>query len=232
MGIRNEENSVGGIKANSDTEKPSEIEGSNVEYGDLPAEETFLLAKHKNQSMPSTLPSSFRGGGSQLRRSLTDSILGKHLTVRDAWEAELRSIKAACQEHVREARSKEFFLEMGLTRNLSVLPTKQDIFEAADGFSDFAKRLSLLPTCAKNDQGLQSKLEQDKLFGAETDSSTASESASMAENGSAPSKREEQVKQLKKTKKRPPAFAYFTLASAVFALSSIGPFLDRLDGVP
>lgn len=130
---------------------------------------------------------------SVMSRTLTDPM--NHQDHLGEIVKELQSIKDALGEHLHEADDdQDFFLEMNLTKNLSILPDKKDIEEVVREMNDVFKSEE------------QILLEQE-------------------------ARAQEEEERREEAEHVVPLNAYLTLASAVVALSSIGPFLAAQKGV-
>jgi len=122
-------------------------------------------------------------------------------SAREALSVEYHHVQAALVDHLQEANDegiRDFVLTMGLTKNLSLLPSKPEVVQAAEEMEDavvsLRRRMSVsLPAVSESEQP------------------------------SSPEKKE--------ASGPVPLSAYLTLASAVTALSSIGPFLAKQQGV-
>lgn len=152
----------------------------------------------------------------RLKQNLTKSIrnsVGDILSLRDsigpqAIMQEISNVGNAFQDHLAEAdEGKDFFLDMNWTRNLSILPSKPEIQQAVEEVEDAIIGIT-------RQIGLSSSLRRRKTEKEETplvDSGVASDTAAST--------------------MKTPLSAYLTLASAVIALSSIGPFLAKQKNV-
>jgi drug/metabolite transporter (DMT)-like permease len=115
---------------------------------------------------------------------------------------ECRSVRDAFVAHVDEASAggtDDYFLSMGLTKNLSLLPSRPEMIQALgemrEAFGSIRLNVPLLPSSTRH-------TEDSKVLDEEEQAETT-------------------------TKERIPLRAYITLGSAVCALSSIGPFLAK-----
>jgi hypothetical protein len=116
---------------------------------------------------------------------------------------EYRHVKDALVDVMQETEDEaDFFLSMGLTKNLSILPSKPEVVQSVEEVKDLLgsmasslrRNLSLLPA------------------------------SSMRTSDHKPAQQPQQSQTV-------PLHAYLTLASAVCALSSIGPFLAKQQDV-
>lgn len=127
------------------------------------------------------------------------------------------------QDQVKSAQKGlqgDFFLEMGLTKNLSILPDKKNVQDVADGFDKMTRALGMSRRKLSDDEVL-SRPDSDDVTNNDDDNEETTPLTDFS-NGK---------KKLKKKKRKIPISAYVQLLFAVTALSSIGPFLDRLDRV-
>lgn len=133
---------------------------------------------------------------SKMKHSVRASLHSQSEAVR----TEYQHVKHALTDHLHV--DDDFFLEMSLARNFSLLPSKPEVIQAAEEFSDafgsLRHNLSLLPHKKSTEP-------------AESQDDTAGDGGA--------------------TTTTPPLSAYVTLACAVCALSSIGPFLAKQQNV-
>jgi hypothetical protein len=119
----------------------------------------------------------------------------------------------------------DFFLEMGLTKNMSSLPDKRSIQDVADGLQKMTQALGM-----SQRKSTSSSSDDDEMLLSTPDTSYYVTDEDDDETTLLTDFSDGKKKKLTK-KRRIPISAYLQLLLAVAALSSIGPFLDRLDGV-
>jgi hypothetical protein len=151
----------------------------------------------------------------RLKQNLTKSIrnsVGDILSLRDsigpqAILHEISNVGHAFQDHLAEAdEGKDFFLDMNLTRNLSILPSKPEIQQAVEEVEDAIMGITRQIGLSSSVRRLKTDKEETPFVASEVTSETT-------------------------TSTKTPLSAYLTLASAVVALSSIGPFLAKQKNV-
>ena len=135
--------------------------------------------------------------------------------VQEAVVEEVHHVQEALMDELHEADEGDvFFLEMSLTRNLSILPGDKNLTEAVVEAQEASHNIVTTGISCKC---LSSVME------------------SFSDDGSATSPRNDEedglVKQEETVVTGTPLSAYLVLMSAVVALSSIGPFLDLQKGV-
>jgi hypothetical protein len=113
----------------------------------------------------------------------------------------------------------DFFLEMGLTKNISILPDRKGVQDVADGFQKMTQALGMGQRKSTSDEVLLSTPDTSSYISDDEDD----ESTPLTDFSG--------VQKKMPKKRKIPISAYLQLLLAVAALSSIGPFLDRLDGV-
>eukprot|EP00543_Licmophora_paradoxa_P000779 CAMPEP_0202454834 /NCGR_PEP_ID=MMETSP1360-20130828/12473_1 /ASSEMBLY_ACC=CAM_ASM_000848 /TAXON_ID=515479 /ORGANISM="Licmophora paradoxa, Strain CCMP2313" /LENGTH=467 /DNA_ID=CAMNT_0049074245 /DNA_START=221 /DNA_END=1621 /DNA_ORIENTATION=- len=146
-------------------------------------------------------------GARELRNDIVEGVEEVAENVKDAVVEEVQEAKESLMEELNDADQGEmFFLDMGLTRNLSILPS-----DVVDASAAAATEISQ-PTTIGENQSLREG-SGEKPYGD-------------AEVG-LPSKEEV----TKDTEGQPPLTAYLLLFSAVVSMSSIGPLLDMQESV-
>jgi len=174
---------------------------SSKYHSNKPAKHTRNRSISMDESLTSSNILRLRQQADSVGRAISASVRPITDSIRDgALGVEFANIREALGDHLHEADNDEdFFLEMNLTKNMSILPDKKAIVGAVEEMRD-ALHLSKRPLTAE--------------VGEDEDEEGVK---------GAPLKEPEAA--------HIPLSAYLTLASAVAALSSIGPFLAAQKGV-
>lgn len=143
---------------------------------------------------------------SRMKTAVEASLTNRAGRGRAAVQEEYKHVKDAWNDHLMEANDGEgdFFLTMSLTKNLSLLPSKPEVMQAEEEIIDavISLRRKFSALPVQPKEG-------------DVSSMVASTTPTVQEDHEA----------------SPPLSAYLQLLSAVVALSSIGPFLAKQQGV-